>query len=132
MSSPRPTLRSFDAFDLPDWIGTEPVTWRAETSLQSGPQVPGLLTAADGRRHQQLDLLAADAAHPRLVCPDSLRHDVHQAWRLGEVSLLQSDDRVVVAAPGTEFDASSVCELLRRFAKSVGAPAGTLTVSIVL
>jgi hypothetical protein len=81
---------------------------------------------------QQLDLLAVDAAYPRPVCPDGLRVQVHQAWNLGEVLLVDVDGRVAAAAPGTRLDANAVCEVLHRFARAVGAPAGNVTVSIVV
>ena len=123
-------IGSFDPFDLPDWTGTKQITWRAETTLDGGPHVRGLL-AADAST-QQLDLIAVDAAYPRLTCPADLRRQVHQAWQLGEVMLLAVDGRVAVAAPGVGFDANAACETLRRFTRSVGAPQDNLTVSIVL
>jgi hypothetical protein len=124
-------MELFDAFDLPDWTGTSAVTWRGETTLTLDAHVKGALHAEPDLR-QQLDLLAVDAAYPRPVCPDELRVQVHQAWNLGEVQLLDVGGRVAVAAPGTRLDANAVCELLQRFARAVGAPEHNLTVSIVL
>jgi hypothetical protein len=124
------SIAPFDPFELPDWTGTEPVTWQADAPLDAGALIPGTLRA--GAATQQLDLVAVDAAYPAAVCPESIRVQVHQAWQLGEVVLLDIDGRVVVAAPGTGFDANGVCDVLRRFGKAVGAPDHNLTVSIVL
>jgi hypothetical protein len=120
-----------DAFDLPDWLGTEPVRWRADTSLEESPHVRGTVGAAGGRTHP-LDVLAVDAAYPTAVCPERERTAVHQAWQFGEVALLRVGDRVAVGVPGREVDLELVCEALRRFAKSVGAPPGNYTVAITL
>ena len=40
--------------------------------------------------------------------------------------------RSAIAAPGTRFDANATCELLRRFARAVGASDGNVSVSILL
>jgi len=123
--------RAYDFFDLPDWVGTEPVDWSAEGSLTDQPRVPGILTAAAGKS-QQLDLLAVDAAYPEPVCPDGFRRSAHQAWQFGQVQLLETDGRLTCAVPGTRFTADLACEVLRRVAKAVGAPAHHFTVSIAL
>jgi hypothetical protein len=120
-----------DAFDLPDWLGTEYVVWHAESSLVEAAQVAGTLKAGDGRSHQ-LDLLAVDAAYPRPVCPEAERTAAHQAWHYGEVILLRIDSRLAAAVPGTRFDANIMCETLRRVAKSVGAPPTSFTVAVTL
>jgi hypothetical protein len=120
-----------DAFELPDWLGTEAVQWRSDEPIAGGPLVRGSLHASDGRT-QPLDLLAVDAAYPRPVCPDRERTAVHQAWHFGEVALLAVDDRVAAGLPGDEIGVELVCEALRRVAKSVGAPSGNYTVSITL
>jgi hypothetical protein len=126
-------IRVFDPFDLPDWTGTQPVTWRSDETVTERPRVRGTLrAAADPELVQQLDLLAVDAAYPHQVAPDHIRRETHQAWFLGEALLVEIDSRVAVAAPGSNFDANDACELLRRFARAVGAPPHQVTVSIVL
>jgi|tagenome__1003787_1003787.scaffolds.fasta_scaffold20129052_2 hypothetical protein len=120
-----------DAFDLPDWLGTEPVRWRAETGLDESPLVRGTIGAAGGRS-QPLDVLAVDAAYPSPVCPERERTAAHQAWQFGEVALLSVDGRAAAAVPGSEIDLETLCEALRRFAKSVGAASGNYTVAITL
>jgi hypothetical protein len=120
-----------DAFDLPDWLGTTNVVWRADSSFVDSALVRGQLQASTERR-QQLDLLAVDAAYPRLVCPESERALVHQAWHYGELTLLDVDARLSAAVPGTEFDPNLMCEALRRLAKAVGAPPHHFTVAVTL
>jgi hypothetical protein len=119
-----------DAFDLPEWLGTEPVTWSAGSALDVGAHVRGVLQASEGRRHD-LDLLAVDAAFPVPVCPEPQRRTAHQAWQYGEVVLLRVDGTLCAGVPGRRFDANLACEALRRVARSVAA-AGTFTVSISL
>jgi hypothetical protein len=125
------TISIVDAFDLPDWLGTEDVVWHAETSLLEAAHVTGTLTASADRRHQ-LDLLAVDAAYPRPVCPEPQRTAAHRAWHYGEVVLLDIDSRLAAAVPGTRFDANVMCETLRRVAKSVGAATSSFTVAVTL
>ncbi len=119
-----------DPFELPDWLGTEHVSWCADTALSDAPRVAGTLRARSGE--QQLDLLAVDAVYPRQVCPDRERHDAHQAWQFGQVLIAFFDGRVTAAVPGVRFDANRACEAIGRFAKAVGASAGNVTVSIQL
>jgi hypothetical protein len=38
---PPPPLTPLDPFDLPEWLGTEAVTWRAEDSVRAGHLVRG-------------------------------------------------------------------------------------------
>lgn len=121
---------TFDAFDLPDWLGTEQVTWRADQVLSKEPVIAGRLSAA--AHDQPLDLLAADAAYPRTVCSSYHRHDAHQAWHFGEVLLLGTGDRVAAAVPTVSFDANLACEAIRRVAKALGAPAANFTVTFTL
>ncbi|MGI8433274.1 MAG: hypothetical protein ACR2LE_00810 [Nocardioidaceae bacterium] len=119
-----------DAFDLPEWLGTEPVTWAAVGLLDHSPHVRGDLTYADGSLG--LDLLAVDVAYPAPVCPEVARRSAHQAWRYGEVVLLEVEGRIVAGVPASQLDVDLVCEALRRVAKAVGAPVGNFTVSIAL
>ncbi|MBA2715585.1 MAG: hypothetical protein H0U51_00720 [Propionibacteriales bacterium] len=120
-----------DALDLPDWLGTEQVSWQATTSLIEAPHVPGRLDGGSGLSHP-LDLLAVDAAFPQAICPEPERQAAHQAWHYGEVLLVEIDLRLAAAVPGTRFDANVMCEALRRVAKSVGAPASNFTVVVTL
>lgn len=121
---------TFDAFDLPDWLGTERVTWRAEDVLSREPVIAGRLNAED--LDQPLDLLAADAAYPTTVCSSDQRHDAHQAWHFGEVLLLNTGERVAAAVPTVSFDPNLACETIRRVAKALGAPAANFTVTFTL
>lgn len=121
---------TFDAFDLPDWLGTERVTWRAEDVLSREPVIAGRLNAEDF--DQPLDLLAADAAYPTTVCSSDQRHDAHQAWHFGEVLLLNTGERVAAAVPTVSFDPNLACETIRRVAKALGAPAANFTVTFTL
>ncbi len=120
-----------DAFDLPDWLGTESVVWQATSSLLEGGHVPGELTSGADLSHQ-FDLLAVDAAYPQPVCPERERVAAHRAWHYGEVILVRVDSRLAAAVPGSRFDANVMCETLRRVAKSVGAPPSNFTVSVTL
>ncbi len=124
-------IRACDPFDLPAWLGTEEITWTSESSLSDSAQVSGQAVGGTGLTHQ-LDLLAVDAAYPAPVCPEPERRAAHQAWRFGEVLLFEIDGQLVAAAPGTRFDANLACEVVRRLAKSVGAPAKNYTVSLAL
>lgn len=125
------TFSIADAFGLPDWLGTENVVWRAQSSLMKTAHVTGELTASPDLSHQ-LDLLAVDAAYPQPVCPEPERVAAHQAWQYGEVYLVEIDTRLTAAIPGTRFDANIMCETLRRVAKAVGAPASNFTVAVTL
>lgn len=125
------TFSIADPFDLPDWLGTENVVWRFESRLAEAAYVTGALTAAGNRVHL-LDLLAVDAAYPWRVCPEDHRAAAHQAWHYGEVVLLDVNGRLAAAVPGTQFDANTMCEVLRRVAKAVGAPASNFTVCVTL
>ena len=66
------------------------------------------------------DLLAVDEAYPAPVTDDDSRLRAHQAWRHGEVLLGSYADRLVLAAPGTRFDADRVLDTLARLARAVG------------
>lgn len=122
---------TFDAFDLPDWLGTEHVTWRATDVLSREPVIAGTLSADDDRG-QPLDLMAADAAYPSTVCSAYQRHDAHQAWHFGEVLLLETGERVAAAVPTVSFDPNLACETIRRVAKALGAPTANFTVTFTL
>ena len=118
--------QTFDAFDLPDWLGTDHVTWRLDGTLSDQPLVEGWLSS-DQRSHP-LDLLAVDAAYPRSVCTSQQRHDAHQSWHFGEVLLLADSGRVAAAVPTVAFDPNLAVEAIRRDVKALGAPRGNFTV----
>lgn len=110
-----------DPFDLPEWLGTDEVTWAPDAGLHSG-LVAGQLRSDVTGAGLPCDLLAADVAYPAPVVPESIRVATHQAWRHGETLLVTRDDRLTVAAPGIEQSADQVLEMLRRLARAVGAP----------
>lgn len=119
-------LRDLDPFDLPDWLGVSDVTWTALTGVRSGHHVSGQLhaDADDGTLHDvPCDLLAIDEAYPVPVASDDVRKRAHQAWRHGQILLLELEDRPTLAVPGTSFNADLVLEALSRLAKAVGSSA---------
>jgi hypothetical protein len=122
-------LAPIDPFDLPEWLGECDVTWTAGAGLRSGHAVPGSLTAVD---HDPVpcDLLAIDEAYPVPVASDAIRHDAHQAWRHGQVLLVDAGERLTLAVPGTGFTADLVLDALARLAKAVGASADHYTVRL--
>lgn len=117
MSAP-PEVRLVDAFDLPDWLGVDEVTWTACSSVHAGHHVRGELTGAGGRLG--CDLLGADQAFPVPVLDDDWRRQSHQAWTHGQVLLVEYDERLTLAVPGTSFTADRVMEAVGRLAKAVG------------
>ena len=122
------TLTDIDPFDLPEWLGTGDVVWRADEGLQTGHLVRGRLAAdpaqASGEPEEMVcDLLAVDEAYPSPVVDDASRLRVHQAWRHGQVVIGEHGARMVLAVPGTRFDPELVLEALGRLARAVGARA---------
>ena len=116
--TPGPTVAAVDPFDLPDWLGSQPVVWVALSSVHAGHRVEGELTA--GERTAACDLLAVDQAYPQPVLDDAWRQETHQAWSYGQVLLLEYDGRLTVAVPGTAWTADRVLEAVGRLAKAVG------------
>ena len=123
------TLTDIDPFDLPEWLGTGDVVWRADEGLQTGHLVRGRL-AADQPNHgaeesQEIvcDLLAVDEAYPAPVVDDATRLRGHQAWRHGQVVIGEHCSRMVLAVPGTRFGPELVLDALGRLARAVGARA---------
>lgn len=115
------SITEADAFDLPDWVGTE-ATWAARDSVRAGGHVGG--TLSHGADQLQCDLLAADHCYPKAVLEDRWRTAAHRAWQYGEVLLLDVDDVLTVVVPGTGFTPDLVVEALSRLGKAVGlAPA---------
>jgi len=124
------TLTDIDPFDLPEWLGTGDVVWRADEGLQTGHLVRGRLTAgampadaSDAAAEIVCDLLAVDEAYPAPVVDDATRLRVHQAWRHGQVVIGEHGSRMVLAVPGTRFGPELVLEALGRLARAVGARA---------
>lgn len=107
-----------DPFDLPEWLGTEEVTWAATSSVRGEPRVTGELTG--GGCSLVCDLLAADQAFPAPVLPEDWRSRAHQAWTYGQVLLLDAEGRLTLAVPGSAFSADLALETLARLARGVG------------
>jgi hypothetical protein len=111
-----------DPFDLPEWLGTHDVVWRADAGLSTGHLVRGYLSAEpDAGLTIACDLLAVDEAYPAPVVDDDTRLRVHQAWRHGQVVVGEVDSRLVLAVPGTRFGPELVLDALGRLARAVGA-----------
>jgi hypothetical protein len=117
-------IAEVDPFDLPEWLGEGAVVWRPVSGI-GGHHVIGELTS-DGGGQLPCDLLAVDEAYPKPVADDELRHQAHQAWRHGQVLLIDLDGRLTMAVPGTSFTADRVLDTLSRLAKAVGATPGSL------
>ena len=113
-------ITDIDPFDLPEWLGTADVVWRADVGLLAGHVVRGRLTS-DGQTDLACDLLAVDEAYPEPVVDDETRLRVHQSWRHGQVVIAESDSRLTLAVPGTHFDPALVLDVLGRLARAVGA-----------
>jgi hypothetical protein len=116
-----PACSEIDPFDLPEWLGTDPVTWSAVGPLRHGI-VPGVLHSDAGDDELACDLMAGDVAYPVAVVDESTRVQIHQAWRHGQIHLVRRDDRLTLCAPGTDFTAPRVLDAVGRLAKAVGAP----------
>lgn len=114
-----PELAFVDPFDLPDWLGEEPVTWEAAYGVREGHLVHGQLSGSHGE--YPCDLLAVDQAYPRPVADDESRARVHQAWRHDQVELIEHEGRLTLAVPGMSFTADDILDALSRLAKAVGA-----------
>jgi hypothetical protein len=119
-----------DPFELPEWLGTDPVTWTARSRVRGAQRITGCL--AGGAARLACDLMAADVAYPQPLLDDDWRRQVHLAWEHGQVLLLTYDDRLTLAVPGTAYSADGTLETISRFAKAVGVPAGRFTVCLQL
>ncbi|WP_372733725.1 hypothetical protein [Nocardioides sp.] len=113
-------MRPLDAFDLPEWLGEDEVTWTSAEAIRSGASIGGVLLGP-GDAQEPCDLLAVDLAFPAPVVTDEIRTAAHQAWQHGQVLLLEASGRLTLAVPGTCFDADLVLDTLTRLAKAVGA-----------
>lgn len=123
-------VHAVDPFDLPEWLGEGDVTWTATTSVHAGHLVSGELSGGD--RTLGCDLLGVDQAFPVPVLDDDWRRRSHQAWTHGQVLVVEHDDRLTLAVPGTAFTADLALEALGRFAKAVGARPGAYLAAIRL
>jgi hypothetical protein len=124
------TVEPVDPFDLPDWLGTGPVTWTTTTSVRGANRIEGHL-ACNGEQ-LPCDLLAADVAYPQPLLDDSWRRHAHQAWEHGEVLLVRYDGRLTLAVPGTSYSADGALETVGRLAKAVGVDLDRFTVCLRL
>lgn len=115
-----------EPFDLPEWLGVAPVTWAALSPLHRGHLVSGELRGPGDPL--PCDLLAADEAYPVPVADEHVRTAVHQAWRRGEVHLLQAGGRYALAVPGSRLDAELAIAAVERLARAVGADAASYAV----
>lgn len=123
-------VRAVDPFDLPEWLGEGEVTWTATISVHAGHLVTGELSSDGGTLG--CDLLGVDQAFPVPVLDDDWRRQSHQAWTHGQVLLVEHDDRLTLAVPGTDFTADRALEALGRLAKAVGARPGSYLAAIRL
>lgn len=128
MATGQPHVVDVDAFDLPDWLGTEEVVWTAGSSVRGEHHIAGDLSGPDGST--SCDLLAADQAFPMPVLDDTWRRAAHQAWTRGEVLLVEYDGRLTLAVPGTEFTADDILETMTRLAKAVGVKPNRFVVAL--
>lgn len=127
---PSAQVTDADAFDLPEWVGVEQVTWAATSSLGETHHVTGELRS--GPEALTCDVLAADLAFPAPVLSERWRHDAHQAWAHGQVLLVHRHDRLTLVVPGSRVAAEDVLEAVRRFAKAVGATSDRFAVTLRL
>jgi hypothetical protein len=112
-------VSELDPFELPEWLGEGAVTWSTDRGLE-GHRIAGCLRGAVGET-LTWDLLAVDQAYPAPVVDETTRTRVHQAWRHGQVLLLDLDGRATAAVPGTSWTAEAVLETLTRLARALGA-----------
>ena len=89
-----PPAELADPFDLPDWLGTEDVTWCADTGVLAGALIVGRLTSTSGGA--DCDLLAVDLAYPEPVVDQQTRRILVALERLARA----------VGADPTHFAAS--------------------------
>ena len=107
-----------DAFDLPDWLGLDDVTWSSASRARGSCRVAGELRA--GAERMPCDLLAVDQAYPQPVVEERWRREAHQAWTYDQVLLVEYGGRLTLAVPGTVFTADLVVEAIGRLSKAVG------------
>ena len=123
-------VREVDAFDLPDWLGEGPVTWRADSAVRGTDRVSGTLT--DATAETPCDLLAVDQAYPVPVLPEEWRRAAHRAWSHDQLLLLEYDGRLRLAVPGTVFTADLALETVSRLARALGVRPERFSVTLRL
>lgn len=119
-----------DPFDLPEWLGTAEVTWRALRTERGGHLILGVLAGAGAEL--PCNLLAVDQAWPHAVASAEVRERVHLTWRNGEVELVELDGDLTLLTPGAGFSSSRVMVVLERFTRAVGARADRYVAAIRL
>ncbi len=127
---PAAQVEPVDPFDLPDWLGTRPVTWVALSSVRGAARVTGCLRADDVEL--PCDLVAADVAYPVPLLPDHWRRQAHLAWQHGQVLLVRVEGRLTLAVPGTAYSADGALETIGRLARAVGVDVDRFTVALQL
>jgi hypothetical protein len=127
---PGVSVEPVDPFELPDWLGSEAVSWSATSRVPGAQRVEGCLRSAG--EELPCDLLAVDVAYPRSLLSDTWRHDAHQAWAHGEVLLVSYDGRLTLAVPGTTFTADGTLETIGRLARAVAVDESRFTVCLRL
>lgn len=129
-----PQVAAADPFELPDWLGTGPVTWTALSSVRGAGHITGSLAGAGAGADGELacDLMAADVAYPQPLLDEGWRRQAHQAWELGQVLLVTCDGRLTLPVPGTAYSADGTLETIGRLAKALGVPASRFTVCLRL
>ncbi len=127
---PAVDVQPFDAFELPDWLGTGAVTWTATSSVRGAQRIQGCLASAG--EALPCDLMAADVTYPLPLLPEPWRRQAHQAWEHGQVLLLSYAGRLTLAVPGTAYSADGALEAISRLAKAVGVDASRFTVCLRL
>lgn len=122
-----------DAFDLPDWLGEDEVTWTSAAGLRGGLS-RGRLSGggAGGGSGLDCDLLACDLAYPTPQIDEEWRRAAHSSWALGQVLLVEMHGRLTLVAPGVEVSVDLALESLRRLAKAVGVRPERFTVALRL
>ena len=124
-----------DAFDLPDWLGTEHVTWTALSGVRGARLITGRLSGVpdqDPAHELDCDLLAADVATPRLALPEPWRVQAHRDWEHGEVLLLSVAGRLTLVVPGTAYSADGTLETISRLARALGVRSSRFRVDLQL
>ena len=122
-----------DPFDLPEWLVSEQVVWKALESVVDKSVVKGQLHAVDAAHAPfRLDLVAVDAAWPTAECSPQDRRAAHQAWHFGQVVVLRHDRVSALGVPTALFSADFTLEALRRFARAVGSDPWRYAVHLLL
>ena len=122
--------REVDAFDLPEWLGDRPgdvVRGRAAPARHRAGRAPQRYQRGRARR---ATCWRATSPTPCAVVDEQTRIQIHQAWRHGQVHVVRRAGRLTLGAPGTDFTAPRVLDVVGRLAKAVGAPPGHFAVRL--